>query len=158
MEIDSDTLIFFDASCLIAGTYSTSGGSRFLLELCRQGYLKGVISQPVLVEAERNIEDKSGSKLLTTYHDLLESIPFINASVPPAGQRQFDPEIVEAKDIHVLAAVLSVDAQYLVTLDQALKNNIDQADISPEAYTPGGFIKQVLVDHIDYPELRNDMK
>lgn len=54
MNIDRNTLLFFDASCLIAAAGSPTGGSGFLLALCARGLLRAACSQPVLVEAERN--------------------------------------------------------------------------------------------------------
>jgi len=44
MTIDQDTVVFFDASCLIAAAGSTSGGSGFLLSLCARGLLQGAVS------------------------------------------------------------------------------------------------------------------
>jgi len=60
MTIDRTTLLFFDASCLIAAAGSLSGGSGFLLALCQRGLLRGAISQPVLLETERNLLKKRG--------------------------------------------------------------------------------------------------
>jgi hypothetical protein len=61
MKINRNTLLFFDASCLIAAAGSPSGGSGFLLSLCGRGYLQAVVSQPVLIEAQRNIQNKIGA-------------------------------------------------------------------------------------------------
>jgi predicted nucleic acid-binding protein len=55
MIIDSNTLLFFDSSCLIAAAGSPTGGSGFLLSLCGRQFLKVAISQAVLLEAQRNI-------------------------------------------------------------------------------------------------------
>lgn len=68
MNIDQTTLVFFDASCLIAAAGSPSGGSGFLLSLCRRGLLGAAVSQPVLLEAERNIGKRRGPEELETYH------------------------------------------------------------------------------------------
>jgi hypothetical protein len=49
--IDRHTLLFLDASPLIAAAGSPAGGPGFLLSLCARGYLKAAVSQPVLLEA-----------------------------------------------------------------------------------------------------------
>jgi hypothetical protein len=61
MKIDQNTILFFDATCLIAASGSPDGGSGFLLSLCARQLLRGSISQPVLLEAERNIRLKLGN-------------------------------------------------------------------------------------------------
>ena len=82
MTIDRNTLIFFDASCLIAAAGSPSGGSGFLLALCLRRLIRGAVSQPVLLEAQRNIQRKLGEEELNSFYRLLVLIPFILAPVP----------------------------------------------------------------------------
>ena len=67
MTVDRSTQLFFDASCLIAGVGSQSGGSSFLLSLCAQGLLRGVVSQPVILEAERYIAAKLRANVLNSF-------------------------------------------------------------------------------------------
>jgi len=86
MTIDRDTLLFFDASCLIAAAGSPSGGSGFLLSLCARGYLKATISQPVLLEAQRNIQKKLGDNALKRFFALLAVVPFSLASLPEEAE------------------------------------------------------------------------
>ena len=56
MTVDHKTLLFFDASCLIAAAGSPAGGSSLLFSLCARRLLRGVVSQAVLLEAEGNIQ------------------------------------------------------------------------------------------------------
>ena len=58
MTLTRDSLLFFDATCLIAAAGSPSGGSGFLLSVCQSGFLNAFSSRSVLVEAERNITAK----------------------------------------------------------------------------------------------------
>lgn len=128
-----------------------------MLRLCKHNYLKGVVSHPVLIEAERNIRDKFSPEVVLTYRNLLESVDFINIRVPSPEEGVFGGGIVEKKDEHVLAAVLEAAVPYLITLDQNLKVDINAVDLPVTAFTPGDFIKKVLPRHIDYPEMRNDV-
>jgi hypothetical protein len=68
MSINKNTPIFFVSSCLIATAGSPTGGSGFLLSLCAKGYLKAVVSQPVLLEAQRNIQAKLGKEAIERFH------------------------------------------------------------------------------------------
>jgi hypothetical protein len=64
MPLDDTTPLFFDASCLVAASGSPNGGSGFLLLVCRQGQLTVVVSQPVLLEAARNVAENMGVQRL----------------------------------------------------------------------------------------------
>lgn len=63
MTIDRSTLLFFDASCLIAAAGSPTGGSAFLLSMCAAGFLRGAVSEAVLVEIERHVVMDLGRRL-----------------------------------------------------------------------------------------------
>ncbi len=71
MTISPRTLLFYDASCLFAAASSPTGGSAFLLLVCRRGFLRAGSAQSVLIEAERNIRDKRPPSVLDAYHALL---------------------------------------------------------------------------------------
>jgi hypothetical protein len=75
MTIDGNTLLFFDASCLIAAAGSTSGGCGFLLSLCSRGFLKAALSQPVLLETQRNIQARFGDESIQRFYNLLVFTP-----------------------------------------------------------------------------------
>lgn len=154
MKVDRTTALFFDASCLIAAAGSPTGGSGFLLSLCARRLLRPVVSQFVLLEAERNIQEKRGSLVLRTYHALLISVPFTVAPVPTVPPAAAWRQVVNAKDQHVVAAVLASEAPYLLTLDQNLVAEIDRADLPFQALTPGAFIKDVLIHHPEYDAAR----
>lgn len=82
MIIDRATRVFFDVSCLIAAAGSPTGGSGFLLSVCSRRLLTGVVSQVVLLEADRNIQGKLGLAALQRYRTLLQTTPLLVAAVP----------------------------------------------------------------------------
>lgn len=149
MRVDRTTLVFVDASCLIAAAGSPGGGSGFILSLCARGLLRAAISQPVLMEAETNILAKLPPTALATYHRLLAETPLALASVPGVADRQIYRSVVGEKDDHVLAAALDMHAPFLLTLDQRLARRINNADLPVRAYAPGAFITGVLPAHQD---------
>lgn len=154
MSIDRTTLLFFDGSCLIAAAGSPTGGSGFLLSLCRRELLCGAVSHIVLLEAEHNIQAKLSSQVLARYHDLLQVTPLAVAVVPSLETDETWSQQVNPKDLHVIAAALAINADYLLTLDQKLIVEVNQAGVPVHALTPGDFIRTVLPTHTEYPRVR----
>ena len=153
MSIDQDTLLFFDASCLIAAAGSPAGGSGFLLSLCGREFLCGTVSQLVLLEAEHNIQAKLSTQVLRQYHQLLQLIPLTVAPVPTSAGESW-LQHVNLKDVHVIASAMAVGAEYLLTLDQGLIAEAHLAQLPLNVLTPGDFIRTVLPTHEDLPRLR----
>ena len=151
MTIDPNTLLFFDATCLIAASGSPSGGSGFLLSLCARGYLKPAISQPVLLEAQRIIQDKLGDEAFQRFYTFLAVIPFALASLPEKGELKRLEELINRKDMHVVAAAMEVHAPFLISLDKGRVLEINQVKLAIQALTPGDFIINVFPQHVNYP-------
>ena len=150
MIIDRNTILFFDASCLIAAAGSPTGGSGFLLSLCSRGLLKAAVSQHVLLEAQRNIQSKLGDEATNQYHNFLSVVPFSMAILPKENQLKRLEQIVNEKDLHVVAAALEIQAPFLLALDKGLVIEVNQAVLGIQALIPGDFIKTVLPTHVDY--------
>ena len=112
MTIDRNTLLFFYSSCLIAAAGSPSGGSRFLLSLCARGFLKAAVSQPVLLEAQKNIQSKLGDRAIKRFHNLLAIVPFSLAPLPNKEGFARLEKLVNKKDVHVVAAALEIHALF----------------------------------------------
>jgi predicted nucleic acid-binding protein len=151
MTIDRNTLVFFDSSCLIAAAGSPSGGSGFLLSLCARDFLQAAVSQPVLLEAQRNIQSKLGEESIRRYFNLLAVVPFSLASMPDKTELKRLGKIINRKDVHVVAATLEIHARYLLALDKGLVLEVNRADLGIQALSPGDFIKTILPNHTDYP-------
>jgi predicted nucleic acid-binding protein len=157
MNIDRNTLLFFDSSCLIAAAGSPQGGSGFLLSLCARGYLKAAVSIPILLEAQRNIRAKLGEEVMKRFYNLLALVPFSLASLPGQTELKRFEKSINRKDLHVVAAALEIHAPYLLALDKGLVQEIHKANIEIQALTPGDFIKTLLPKHVDYPGIRGEI-
>jgi predicted nucleic acid-binding protein len=154
MSIDRSTVLFFDASCLVAASGSATGGSTFPLAVCARGFLTAAVSQPVLIEAERNVIENLQPNALLMYYRLVAATPLVILPLPPRSQRRRYEEIVGNKDEHVLRAATEGGADYLLTLDQQLGQRVNQAHLTLQAIAPGDFIKRILPDHPDLPSIR----
>ena len=62
------TLVFFDASVLVAAAHSPAGGSALALEVCRGTRYRAAISVRVLLEARVNISEKFGEADLLRFY------------------------------------------------------------------------------------------
>ncbi|OGD07653.1 hypothetical protein A2899_02825 [Candidatus Amesbacteria bacterium RIFCSPLOWO2_01_FULL_49_25] len=150
MSIDRDTLLFFDSSCLVAAAGSPTGGSGFLLSVCARGYLKAVVSQPVLLEAQKNIQSKLGDKEIKRLYNLISIVPFSLAPLPNREEFARLEKLVNKKDVHVVAAALEIHAPFLLTLDKGFALEVNKANLDVQAFSPGEFIKSALPNHADY--------
>ncbi|MFO7625363.1 MAG: PIN domain-containing protein [Anaerolineales bacterium] len=155
MTINRNTLLFFDSSCLIAAAGSPTGGSSFLLSLCARGFLRAALSQPVLLEVQKNIQSKLGDEAIKRFYYLLAIVPFSLASLPEKAEFEQLANKVNSKDVHVVAAALEVQAQYLLTLDKAFVLEVNKTGIGIQALLPGEFIKTILPTHVDHPPTLN---
>lgn len=155
MIVGHTTLLFLDASCLIAAAGTPTGGSGLLLSLCVRRLLRGAVSQAVLLEAEGNIQSRLRPQALSAYHDLLQMAHLSMAPIPPVPPTSAWLQEVNAKDVHVVAATLAAKAPYVLTLDRKLAIEINQIALPIEALAPGDFIRNVLPLHINYPTLRS---
>jgi len=155
MKIGQNTLLFFDATCLIAAAGSPTGGSGFLLSLCARHLVKGAVSQPVLLEAERNIRSKLGIDALNRFYRFLIVIPFVLAPLPPTDELADMEKLVNEKDVHVVGAASAINATFLLTLDRGLAKEVQHANFKFQALSPGEFIKTVLPKHEAFPGMRN---
>jgi predicted nucleic acid-binding protein len=154
MSIDRGTILFFDASCLVAAAGSPTGGSSFLFSVCTRGFLQAAVSQPVLLEAERNVSEQLRPEALNRYHRLIAATPMKVIPLPPRNQRGQYAEVVGEKDEHVLAAAIEGQAEFLITLDKPLEQRVNQAPVSIRAMSPGEFIKTQLTEHPEFPSMR----
>ena len=153
MSVDPSTQLFFDATCLFAASHSPSGGSAYLVLVCSHGFLQAVVSPEILVEAERNLIEKSTPDAFTRYRHLLASIPLRLMSAPD------EPSVLRHasaffEDAHVVASAIESGAHYLITLDRRLARRIDQAQLPIVAVSPRQFLQEVLPNHPEYVRIR----
>jgi len=118
--IDRSSLLFFDASCLIAAAASPSGGSGFLWSLCERGLLSAAVSLPVPSEVEIDLQAKFPSAAFARHRRSLARVSFVLATVPPLDISPRRYPAINAKDEHVVAAAIATHAEHILTLDQPL--------------------------------------
>lgn len=123
--------VFFNASVILAGLKSPSGGSGKILKWGKQRKIKALASEVILDEVLRNVV-----KVGLSHDQVMDSIKEI-FSVAPAPSailvKSFHKISLDEGDSHVLASGQDSKADYLVTLDQKhlliLKNKVKKFKI-----------------------------
>lgn len=151
MSIGRNTLLFFDASCLIAAAGSPTGGSGFLLTLCIASFLQASASQSVLIEAERHVLTDLGPGAIETYRHIISNALSRVVPFPTADELLPYEATVNEKDRHVVASVMASGAAFLISLDRRLIEEVNRGGLPATALLPGDFIKAWLPQHSDYP-------
>jgi len=107
--------IFFDANVLIAGSFSQTGASFLLLQLCELGLLKGTTCKQVIDECQKNIQDK-----LPQAEPIFDKIVACSMEVLPNpiwSEINKYQDMAHRKDLPILTVALTIEADYLVTFD-----------------------------------------
>ena len=107
--------IFFDANVLIAGSFSQSGASFLLLQLCELGLLKGFTCKQAIDECREAIREK-----LPEAEPVFEKIIANSVEVLPNStwsEMNELKDMAHRKDVQILAVAIKAGANYLVTFD-----------------------------------------
>jgi predicted nucleic acid-binding protein len=154
-RVDPSTLLFFDASCLIAAAASPAGAG-FLWGLCERGFLQAAVSQAVLSEAASNLASKFDSSCLERHQRQLRTCAPRIAPIPLLDRQPHVYPQINSKDKHVVAAALAVRADVILTLDRPLAREIERTALGIPARSPGDFIQIDLTTHPFLAALREE--
>lgn len=133
--------VFLDTSALLAGLASSSGASNAILVFAEADLLTLVVTEEVLVEAERNWQEKL-PRALPEYRRFLATCPLERGAMPTAEAVSAARKIINPKDAPILAAAISRQVDYLVTLNR--QHFLDDPDVARQSGlrlgTPGDFL------------------
>jgi putative PIN family toxin of toxin-antitoxin system len=133
--------VFIDTSDLIAGVSSVTGASAAVLDLCEAEVLQMVVSQQVLVEADRNFSAKLPN-LVIQFRRFIQNLAILMVEDPPAKAVERAASLIHRKDAPILAAAMESEADYLITLDKKhfLKQKVRHS-VPIEVCTPADFLR-----------------
>ena len=118
--------IFFDTSALFSAVLSSNGAARELMRLAVRGQLTLFISDDVITEAKRNIENKA-SLYLPVLIMLLDLGVFKATPELTVADVQACAIYTEAKDAMIVAAAIKAKVDFLATFDR--KHLIDPPEV-----------------------------
>ena len=109
-------LVFFNASVILAGLASPTGGSAKLLKYVSQKKIRGIISEIILDEVIRRAEKIK----FTPQRVQFETLKIFKYVREPklSSVEQFSDVVLDPGDLHVFASAYETDSEYLVSLDK----------------------------------------
>ena len=133
--------VFLDTSALIAGVASSRGAARAVLQLAEIGLIEVIVSRQVIVEADRNIEEKL-PKILNEYREFMELLAPVMIDDPRQKDIERFLKIINYDDAPILASAVISGADFLVTWDRKhfMDKNINIYS-QLKIVTPGEFLK-----------------
>jgi putative PIN family toxin of toxin-antitoxin system len=133
--------VFLDTSALIAGVASSRGAARAVLQLAEIGLIEVIVSRQVIVEADRNIEEKL-PEMLNNYREFIELLAPVLIDDPCQKDVERFSKMINYDDAPILASAVSSGADFLITWDR--KHFIDKnlnIHSNLKIVTPGEFLK-----------------
>jgi len=108
--------VYFNASVILAGLSSSTGGSAKLLNWVKSGHITGIISEIIADEVIRR------SPKIHINPDLAQKqIRIIFKVVPPPSHNlteKYSHLVADQSDAHVLASAQAASSKFLVSLDK----------------------------------------
>lgn len=135
--------LLLDACVFVAAAGSRSGGSALVLQLSTRRFVRTLVTQRILHEAERNIRSKMGAEALARfYHDIADAHLRVVNPPGPAVLQSLE-SLIDAKDVHVLASAVASRATALLTLDRKhfMTPVLLRTDLGFAIQTPGDFLR-----------------
>lgn len=133
--------VFLDTSALIAGIASSRGAARAVLQLSEIGLIELIVSRQVVVEADRNIEEKL-PEMLNEYREFIKLLAPVLVDDPLQNDVAKYLTVINSDDASILASAVISGADFLVTWDRRhfIGKNI-HIHSSLKIVTPGEFLK-----------------
>ena len=133
--------VFLDTSALIAGVASSRGAARAVLQLAEIGLIEVVVSRQVIVEADRNIEEKL-PEMLNEYREFIKLLAPVLIDDPRQKDVERFLKVINYDDAPILASAVSSGADFLITWDRKhfIGKNIHTYS-NLKIVTPGEFLK-----------------
>ena len=132
--------VFLDTSVIIAGLASPTGASGVIRNLAESEQVRIVLSQQVLLEADRVLLRKF-PHLIERYRLFVKNVSPELADDPPPGLVRSAEAAIHSDDAPILAAAKQSKVDYLVTLNTKhfLTSKARAFYVSP-IVTPGEFL------------------
>jgi putative PIN family toxin of toxin-antitoxin system len=137
------TSVFLDANVFFAGCVSKDGASAFVLELARRKRIEVHASKLVLREADRNLRQKVLPVVLKVFHRFLQKTRIHIVVTPIEKTMELYQDMIDPKDLPVLAAAIVSKADFLLTLDRKhfLSSGLSEKIKKPRILSPSDFLR-----------------
>jgi len=134
--------VFIDTNVLIAGLASRTGASAAILTLGEAGEIMLVMSQHILIEADRVFSLKF-PHLTDQFRVFIKNLTPLLLDDPKPKDVRKASQIIEPGDAPIIAAVKCEQVDYLVTLDTKHFNTAAVKDyLATPVVTPAEFLNE----------------
>jgi len=131
--------VFFNASVVLAGLHSPSGGSAKVLNWSKKGKIKGIISEVVLDEIRRHAD-----KINLTPKTLEKKIgEFVVILPAPPENIKYRRIVKDFGDIHLFSSSEEIKVDYLVSLDKKHVLSLVKKIKKFKILSPGELIREI---------------
>ncbi len=132
--------VFFNASVILSGIRSPSGGSGKILQWVKNQTIIGVVSEIIVSEALRHAAriDKEKEDL---QKDIISIFPTIFPPPSTGAVQRFRSVVIDPDDAHVLAASVEYECDMLVTLDRKHLLVLQKTIQNIAIFSPGELIE-----------------
>ncbi|MBI3584831.1 MAG: putative toxin-antitoxin system toxin component, PIN family [Nitrospinae bacterium] len=133
--------VILDTIALIAGVASSRGAARAVLQLAEIGLIQVFVSRQVIVEADRNIEEKL-PEMLNEYREFIKLLSPVLVDDPHHKDIAKYLKVINQDDAPILASAITSHADFLITWDRKHfigKNICIHSNL--KIVTPGEFLK-----------------
>lgn len=133
--------VILDTSALIAGIVSSKGAARAVLQLAEIGLIELIVSRQVIVEADRNIEEKL-PEMLSEYREFIKFLAPVLVDDPRGKDVAKYLTVINPDDAPILASAVISDADFLITWGRKhfIGKNV-RIHSNLKIVTPGEFLK-----------------
>jgi len=132
--------VFLDTSALIAGVASVRGAARAVLQLAEIGLIEVIVSRQVIVEADRNIEEKL-PEMLDGYREFIELLAPVFIDDPRQNDVERFSKMINYADAPIFASAVNSGADFLITWDKHFIGKKFTIRSNLKIVTPGEFLK-----------------
>lgn len=133
--------VFFNASVILAGLRSPTGGSAKILGWSRKGKIRGIVSEVVLDEVFRKYKRVGIKK------PALNNLKVIFSKIIPSPKNslieRYEKIALDFGDTHVFASGRETNADYLVSLDKKHILSLRRKIRKPKIVSPGQLIEEL---------------
>jgi predicted nucleic acid-binding protein len=138
--------VFLDSNALLSGLVSESGAARRVLDLAELGIIQVVLSDLVIVEVDRNLQEHGFEHLLPLLRQYLLGLKPHSQPDPSKEKVLSAAQTINVKDAPILAAALEAELDYFLTFDtKHFKAPAIQKRVSFEIMTPSEFLESLTI-------------
>ena len=140
MKKKKTPIIFINASVILAGVKSPTGGSAKILDWAKKGTVNGLISEIVLDEVLRH-SNKIKKNPTTLKRTLGKIVKILEA--PKKEIRKYEKIVKDVGDVHLFTSSELANVDYLISLDKKHVLSLSKRIKKFKIMSPGEFIQSM---------------